>query len=244
MSTDITPQPPATEIWQVLDEATRNCASTVFPRDRIVRRAKLIKRRRKLVTCTLAVAFLTPLAGTLMLPSGPTDSHTVTLTSTPPPTASPSVSHKPPPSRSPVRVVQPGERIEAGLGVWYTLKEREYCAAAPGEEEPTCVGPLDVDQPGAIPLTLSLHHRPQGDVYVLAYTGQTPAARITMTEKGRPADLPTDLPIVRLPGRPAYVSTYAVGAPRPAGASKSLLGGSLFRVYGVDGKELARMGKR
>jgi hypothetical protein len=78
-------------------------------------------------------------------------------------------------------------------------------------------------------------------VYVFAYTGHAPAARNTMTEKGRT----TELPIVRLAGRPAYVSSYAVAAPRPAGAHDGLFGDDVvFRVYGDDGKELAEVGDR
>jgi hypothetical protein len=238
MSTDITPRPPSPELWQVLDEATRDCAPTVFPRDRIERRAQLIRRRRRLLTGTLALALLAPLAGKLALQPGPADSHAVT--SAQPPTTRPSVSHRPAQDRSPVRVVRTGERIEAGLGVWYTLKEREYCDANPGEAVPTCVGPLDVEQPGAEPMTANVHPFPEGVVYVLAYTGRTPAARITMTEDGRT----TELPIVQLAGRPAYVSTYAVGAPRSPDDTDSMFGHSSFRVYDADGKELARMGGR
>ncbi|MFC8516468.1 hypothetical protein [Streptomyces sp. NPDC057257] len=234
MSTDLSPQPPSPELWRTLDEAARDCAPTVFPHDRIVHRAKLIRRRRRLLTGTLAVALLTPLAGNLVLSHGPADSHTVTGTRPP-------ISHTPShDDRSPVRVVRPGERIEAGLGVWYMLKKREYCDADPADTKPICVGPLDVNQPGAVPMTANVHPRPQGTVYVLAYTGHTPATRITMTENGRT----TDLPIVRLTGRPAYVSTHAVGEPRPSDDSRGFLGDAVFIVYGADGKELARMGGR
>ncbi|WP_329331596.1 hypothetical protein OG866_02360 [Streptomyces sp. NBC_00663] len=238
MSTDISPQPPSPELWQVLDEAARGCAPTVFPRDRVVRRARLIKRRRRLVTGTLAIALLTPPAISLALPREAT--HSPAVTSTRAPTPGPSVSRDPADDRSPVRVVRPGERIEAGLGVWYMLKKREYCDANPADEEPICVGYLDVNQPGAVPMTFNTHPLEKGMVYVFAYTGKTPAARITMTEDGRT----TVLPIVRLAGRPAYVSSYAVGAPQPADASQGLLGDAQFRVYGADGKELARMGGR
>ncbi|PWI12636.1 hypothetical protein DI272_43740 [Streptomyces sp. Act143] len=234
---DMSPWPPDPELRQALDEAAQDCATAAFPRDRILRRARRIKRRRRLVTGTLAVALLTPIAFELGLPTGHTNAHTVTG-SPRPPAARPSASPSPTDGRSPVRVVRPGERIEAGLGVWYLLREREYCDAGPDEKDPICVGDLDVNQPGTIPMTFNVSPRPQGVVYIFAYTGRT-AARITMTEKGRT----TVLPIVRLAGRPAYVSSYAVAAPRPAGASKDLFGGGvLFRVYDDDGKELARVG--
>ncbi|NUS27117.1 MAG: hypothetical protein HOV92_23215 [Streptomyces sp.] len=238
MSTDISPQPPSPELWQMLDEAARDCAPTAFPRDRVVHRARLIKRRRRLVTATLAVALLTPPAVKLVLPHEAT--HSPAVSSTQAPTPGPSATHDPADDRSPVRVVRPGERIEAGLGVWYMLKKREYCDANPADEKPICVADLDVDQPGAIPMTFNAHPLANGMVYVFAYTGKTPAARITMTENGRT----TVLPIVRLAGRPAYVSSYAVGAPQPADASEGLLGDAQFRVYGADGEELARMGGR
>ncbi|WP_329213178.1 hypothetical protein OG352_00690 [Streptomyces sp. NBC_01485] len=80
-------------------------------------------------------------------------------------------------------------------------------------------------------------------MHILAYTGQVPAARITMGAAG----LTTDLPVVRLAERPAYVSTYAVSAPaRESGstAGDPAPGGPVFRVFGVDGKEPARIGGR
>lgn len=236
MKTDISPQPPVPELWQVLDEASRECAPTVFPRERIVSRARIIRRRRRLAVIVLAVALLTPLAGELAFKTHATDAPAATRP-TPPP-ALPSVFRETVDDRSPVRVVRPGDRVEAGLGVWYTLKKREYCTADPDEEDPVCVGPLDVDQPGAVPLTFNQHNRKGGLVHILAYTGETPAARITMTEDGRT----TELPIVRLAGRPAFVSTYAVSSPRSANHSGALFDGLLFRVYDSDGKELAKLG--
>ncbi|MFF7446600.1 MULTISPECIES: hypothetical protein [unclassified Streptomyces] len=233
MRTEAAPQQPPPELWLVLEEAARDCAPTVFPRDRIRRRATLVKRRRRLLTGTLAVALLAPLTGRLVLPSGPDHSHTGTQ---PPTSASPESAH----GRSPVRVVRPGERVEAGLGVWYTLEERAYCDANPDEQKPTCERELDVEQSAAAPMTFHAHRRSRGVVYVLAYTGRTPAARITKTEHDRT----TDLPIVRLAGRPAYVSTHAVGAPRPDDTDENPLGDCVFRVYDADGKELARTGGR
>ncbi|MGH1551352.1 hypothetical protein ACRAWF_01520 [Streptomyces sp. L7] len=108
-----------------------------------------------------------------------------------------------------MRIVSPGEKVQAGLGVWCLLKPREFCDATPGHAKPVCVGYLDVNQPGAVPMTMNMHPLARGTVYILAHTGKTPAARITMTLKGRMAELP----IVRLDGRPAYMSTYAVGPP-------------------------------
>ncbi|MEU1269456.1 hypothetical protein [Streptomyces sp. NPDC005799] len=52
------------------------------------------------------------------------------------------------------------------------------------------------------------------------------------------------LPIVRLAGRPAYVTAYAVGAQRHGSAEAGLLtGGPTFRVLAADGTELARWGR-
>jgi len=237
MKNDMSSQPSAPELWQMLDEAAQDCAAPVFPRERIVRRARTIRRRRRMATAVVAVVLLTPLAGKLAFSPEPDASHTVS--SADPPTARPSAS----PSKvaSHVRVVRPGERIDVGLGVWYLLKQREFCTANPLDKDPICVGPLDVNQPGAIPMTLNRYSRPQGVVHVLAYTGTAPAARITMTEDGRT----TELPIVRLAGHPAYVTTYAISAPADATDSQSIMmAGLVFRVYGADGKELARMGGR
>lgn len=236
MKSDITPQPPVPELWQVLDDATRECAPTVFPVERIVHRARTIRRRRRLATAVVAVALLTPLAGSLAFQPHRTASPAVSAATSSP--ARPSASQESAPDRSPVRVVRVGERIEAGLGVWYELKKREFCTANPSDEDAVCVGPVDVEQPGAVPMTANQHFRKEGTVNILVYTGKTSAARITVTEDGRT----TELPIVRLAGRPAYVSTYAVTAPRSGNDPRGMLHGVLFRVYDSHGKELARMG--
>jgi hypothetical protein len=100
---------------------------------------------------------------------------------------------------------------------------------------------VDVDDPGgAVPMTLDWYPFPQGVVSVFVYTGKTPATRITMTQRGRT----TLLPIVRLPGRPSFVSSYAISAPVSEAERKRLVRpteGPVFRVYGADGEELAEM---
>ncbi|MFI1720780.1 hypothetical protein [Streptomyces sp. NPDC020489] len=236
MKSDITPQPPVPELWQVLDDATRECAPTVFPGERIVRRARTMRRRRRLATAVVAVALLVPLAGSLAFQPHRTAPPAVSAatSSAPRPFASPESAQ----DRSPVRVVRVGERIEAGLGVWYELKKREFCTASPEEAEAGCVGPVDVVQPGTVPMTANQYFRKEGTVSILVYTGKTPAARITVTENGRTAELP----IVRLAGRPAYVSTYAVTAPTSGDDPRGMFHGVLFRVYDAHGKELAKLG--
>lgn len=242
MQADLSPQPPRPELWRALDEAARGCAPTAFPKDRVVRRAAAIRRRRRLATFSLAALLLTPAAGKLALDQEPASSHAVTGADrqrSSRPSASPGTADV----RSPVRVVRPGERIDVGLGVWYLLKQREFCPKHPIEKRPSCVGPLDQEQPGTEPMTLNWYPFPKGVVTVLAYTGKTPAARITMTDDGRT----TVLPIVRLSGEPAYVSSHAVSSPvegsyeNSAEGSKSL-GLPVFRVYGADGEELAEIG--
>ncbi|MEU6349195.1 hypothetical protein ABZ896_07695 [Streptomyces sp. NPDC047072] len=235
MNTDMSPRPPAPDLWRALDDAAQEYAPAAFPRDRIVRRGQLIRRRRRMATAAALTVLLAPPAVELARAKDSGASHAV-APQAPFASASPTAED----GRSPVRVVRPGERIEAGLGVWYLLKQREYCIASPRDKHPICVGPLDVDQPGTVPLTLNIDPLPKGVVYTLAYTGQAPAARITMTEYG----LTTELPIVRLAGRPAYVSTYAVAAPRRASEDPLPVDGPSFRVYDAGGGELARIGGR
>lgn len=235
MNTDMSSPPPVPDLWRVLDDAAQECAPSAFPHERVVHRGRLIRRRRRMATATALAVLLVPPAVELARTGESGASHAVAPQS---PVASASTRAED--GRSPVRVVRPGERIDAGLGVWYLLKKREYCIAGPRDKEPICVGPLDVEQPGTVPLTMSTHPLPRGVVYTLAYTGQAPAARITMTENG----LTTELPVVRLAGRPAYVSTYAVGAPRRANEGLMPSDGPSFRVYDADGRELARIGGR
>jgi len=239
MTTDMSPRPPVPELWQALDEAAHGCTPTTFPIDRIMRRSEAIKRRRRWAAVSLSAVLLVPVGVEVVSLSAPAASHTVTGTDPSP--ASPPARHEKPNSDSKVRIVRQGERIEAGLGVWYLLKPTEVCDAQDGDEQPVCVGDLSVNQPGTVPVTQNWYPLPQGVVHILAYTGKVPAARITMTEDGRT----TVLPIVRLAGRPAYVSTYAVSAPEdPVERTRSprrVDGGPVFRVYDADGKELARM---
>ncbi|MEU3338886.1 hypothetical protein ACWCQ1_25845 [Streptomyces sp. NPDC002144] len=238
MKTDLSPQPPVPELWQALDEATRDCAGTAFPRERIVQRGEALRRRRRLTVVTLSALLLVPLG--IGLASLPASSGSGAVPGEEPRTVEASQPHESASSGPGVRVVRPGERIEAGLGVWYMLKPREMCDARAGDEKPVCVGPLDVQQPGAVPITQDWYPLEQGVVHILAYTGKKPAARITMTEDGRT----TGLPVVRLTGRPAYVTAYAVSAPQPGSAEAGLLtGGPTFRVLGADGTELARWGR-
>ncbi|NUS25716.1 MAG: hypothetical protein HOV92_16050 [Streptomyces sp.] len=242
MQADLSPQPPGPELWRTLDEAARGCAPTPFPRERVVRRAATIRRRRRLMTVALAALLLTPAAGKLALDQEPTSSHAVAGTDrqqSPRPSASSGTADL----RSPVRVVRPGVRIDVGLGVWYLLKQREFCPKHPIDKKPSCVGPLDRQQPGDIPMTLNWYPFPKGVVTVLAYTGKTPAARITMTDHGRT----TVLPIVRLSGDPAYVSSYAISSPVEGSYENSPEGSKslnlpVFRAYGADGEELAEIG--
>ncbi|MFJ3895783.1 MULTISPECIES: hypothetical protein [unclassified Streptomyces] len=238
MTTDISPEPPVPELWQALDEAARSCAPPTFSYERIMRRSRTIRRRRRWAAASLGAALLVPAGIEIAAHSGPTASHSVTSTD-PRPTHSPTRHASPSPGPE-VRIVRPGEKIQAGLGVWYLLKPREYCDATTTHGKPVCVGYLDVDQPGAVPMTMSVHPLAEGTVYILAYTGETPAARITMTIKGRTSELP----IVRLAGRPAYVSTYAVGPARDiTREQKTGLTSNrpVFRAYGGDGKEVAEM---
>ncbi|WP_329347767.1 hypothetical protein OG226_03070 [Streptomyces sp. NBC_01261] len=238
MTTDMSSQPPLPELWQALDEAAHEYVPPPFPHDQIRHRGRTIKRRRGWAAAALGAALLVPVSVAVASLSESAPSHTVTSAD---PAPSHSLSGHDAPSRDPkARIVRPGERVQAGLGVWYLLKPREICDAAPGHEKPTCVGYLDVNQPGAVPMTMNMHPLPQGVVYVLAYTGKTPAARITMTDKGRT----TELPIVRLGGKPAYVSSYAVGAPRDASMDKEgalRLNGPVFRVYDAHGRKVAEM---
>ncbi|MFJ6085239.1 hypothetical protein ACIQI8_27900 [Streptomyces sp. NPDC092369] len=239
MTTDMSPQPPVPELWQALDDAAQDFAVPAFAHDRIIHRSKVIRRRRRLAAATLSAALLVPVGIEAVSLSEPDASHIVT-SPRPTPSRSPSPHHTA--NRdSEVRIVRPGERIQAGLGVWYLLKPTEMCDGQAGDEKPICVGDLDVNQPGAIPVTANWHPLPQGVVYILAYTGKIPATRITMTEHG----LTTVLPIVRLPGRPAFVTTYAVSAPQdPAQHNQSprKLVGPVFNVYGAHGKQLASVG--
>ena len=239
METDLSPRPPKPELRRMLDEAVRGCAPPAFPREGIVRRAAAIRRRRRLAAVSVAALLLIPVAGKLALDQDDPSSHTVSSADSPTPL--PSLSSESGDAPSPVRVVRPGERIDVGLGMWYLLKEREYCPKHPLDPEPTCVGPVDVEDPGgAVPMTLDWYPFPQGVVSVFVYTGKTPATRITMTQHGRT----TVLPIVRLPGRPSFVSSYAISAPVSEDERKRLVrpsNGPLFRVYGADGTELAEM---
>ncbi|MGW3285260.1 hypothetical protein ACWDR3_11530 [Streptomyces sp. NPDC001002] len=239
MKTDMSPQPPVPELWQALDEAAREFVPPSFPHDRIVQRSKVIKRRRSLAAAALGAALLVPVGIGVVALSEPDASHTVT-------SPRPIPSHSPSPHRtanrdSEVRIVRPGERIQAGLGVWYLLKPTEMCDGQAGDEKPICVGVLDTYRTGAVPMTQNWTPLAKGVVHVLAYNGRIPATRITMTEDG----LTTVLPIVRLAGRPAYVSTYAVSSPEdPVERTRSPRkagGGPVFRVYDADGEELARM---
>ncbi|MDH6219731.1 hypothetical protein [Streptomyces pseudovenezuelae] len=239
MTTDMSPRPPVPELWQALDEAAHGCTPTTFPIERIMRRSEAIKRRRRWAAVGLSAALLVPVGVEVVSLSAPAASHTVTGADPQP--ASPSAGRETPRSDSEVRIVRQGQRVQAGLGVWYLLKPTEVCDAQSGDEQPICVGDLDVNQPGTVPVTENSYPLPQGVVHILAYTGKVPAARITMTEDGRT----TVLPIVRLAGRPAYVSTYAVSAPEDPGQrtqSPRKLDGPVFRVYGADGKELASVG--
>jgi hypothetical protein len=235
MNTDLSPQPPVPELWQALDEATRECAGTAFPRERIVQRGETLTRRRRLAVVTLSALLLVPLG--IGLASLPASSGSDAVTGDAPRTTEAPQPHQSTSSGPGVRVVRPGERIEAGLGVWYMLKPREMCDARAGDEKPDCVGPLDVEQPDAVPITQDWYPLERGVVHILAYTGKKPAARITMTESGRT----TDLPIVRLAGRPAYVTAYAVSAPQHGSTGAvQLTGGPTFRVLDAAGTELAR----
>jgi hypothetical protein len=235
MKTDLSPQPPVPKLWQAMDEATRQCAGTTFPLERIVHRGEALKRRRRLTVVTVAALLLLPLG--IGLASLPTSSRSDAVIGDVPRTAEASQPHESASSDPGVRVVRPGERIEAGLGVWYMLKPREMCDARARDEKPVCVGPLDEQQPGTVPITQDWYPLERGVVHILAYTGKKPAARITMTEDGRT----TDLPIVRLAGRPGYVTAYAVSAPQHGSAESGVLtGGPTFRVLGADGTELAR----
>lgn len=240
MKTELSPQPPQPshpDIRRALDEAVADCAPPAFPREGIVRRAAAIRRRRRLVTASVAALLLIPVAGKVALDQDAAPSHAVGSAEAPTPLSSASSETGDAPS--PVRVVRPGERIDAGLGMWYLLKEREYCPKHPLDPEPSCVGPLDVDQKG-VPMALDWYPFPQGVVSVFAYTGKTPATRITMTQHGRT----TLLPIVRLPGRPSFVSSYAISAPVGEKERRRLIqpvDGPVFRVYGADGEELAEM---
>ncbi|MGW3108720.1 hypothetical protein [Streptomyces sp. NPDC001100] len=238
MTTDMSPQPPVPELWQALDDAAHGCTPPSFPHERIMRQSRTIARRRRWAAATLGAALLVPMGIEIAALSEPTASHSVTSTD-PTPAHSPTRPASPSP-RTQVRIVSPGEKVQAGLGVWYLLKPREFCDAAPGHTKPVCVGYLDVNQPGAVPMTMNVHPLAQGTVYILAYTGKTPAARITMALKGRM----TELPIVRLDGRPAYVSTYAVGPPEnipQEQRSGQRANRPVFRAYGADGKVLAEM---
>ncbi|MBO4253653.1 hypothetical protein [Streptomyces griseorubiginosus] len=238
MKTDLSPQPPVPELWRALDDAARESAGTAFPRERIVQRGETFRRRRRLTMVTLSALLLVPLG--IGLASLPAASGSDAVTGDAPRRTEASQPYESASSGPGVRVVRPRERIEAGLGVWYMLKPREMCDARAGAEQPVCVGPLDVQQPGTVPITQDWYPLERGVVHILAYTGKEPAARITMTEGGRT----TDLPIVRLAGRPAYVTAYAVSAPRHGGAEGGLLtGGPTFRVLGADGTELARWGR-
>lgn len=237
MKTDLPPEPPKPDLRRMLDEAVAECVPPAFPGEGIVRRAAAIRRRRRLAAVSVAALLLIPVAGKLALGQDAPSSHTVSIARSPIPFSS--VSAETGDAPSPVRVVRPGERIDVGLGMWYLLKEREYCPKHPLDPRPTCVGPLDVAQPG-VPMTLDWYPFPQGVVSVFAYTGKTPATRITMTQHGRT----TLLPIVRLPGRPSFVSSYAISAPVSDDERKRLVRptqGPVFRVYGADGAELAEM---
>ncbi|PWI12695.1 hypothetical protein DI272_43700 [Streptomyces sp. Act143] len=239
MKADTSPQSPGPALRLLLEEAVRDCAPPAFPQERIVRRAAAVRRRRRLATVCVAALLMTPVAGELAFDQDSPSSHAVSGADRPTLrlSAEPGTADAP----SPVRVVRPWERIDVGFGVWYFLKEREFCAKHPIEKKPGCVGPLDVEQPGAEPATLNWYPFPQGVVTVFAYTGKTPAERITMTQHGRT----TVLPIVRLAGRPSYVSSYAVSAPAGdkdrAGRVVRPPDGPVFRVYGADGEELAEM---
>lgn len=237
MKPDLSPQPPKPDLRRLLDAAVTDCVPPAFPREGIVRRAAAIRRRRRLAAVSVATLLLIPVAGKLALDQGAPSSHTVSSADSPTPVSS--VSPETGDAPSPVRVVRPGERIDVGLGMWYLLKEREYCPKHPLDPEPSCVGPLDVDQPG-VPMALDWYPFPQGVVSVFAYTGKTPATRITMTQHGRT----TLLPIVRLPGRPSFVSSYAISTPVSEKERKRLIrpvDGPVFRVYAADGEELAEM---
>jgi hypothetical protein len=236
MTTDMSPQPPVPELWQALDEAARDFVPPSFPHDRIIHRSKVIKRRRRLAAATLSAALLVPVGIEVVALAEPDASHSVT---SPRPTASRSPSPHDTANRdSEVRIVRPGERIQAGLGVWYLLQPTKLCDGQTGDKKPICVSDLDIEDPRALPVTENAFPLPKGVVHILAYTGKAPAARITMTEDGRT----TTLPIVRLAGRPVYVSTYAVSAPRDVGefttSPTKPADRPLFRVYGADGKVL------
>ncbi|MFF5494097.1 hypothetical protein [Streptomyces aquilus] len=237
MKTDLPPQPSEPGLRRMLDEAVMDCTPPAFPREGIVRRAAAIRRRRRLAAASVAALLLIPVAGKLALDQDASSSRTVSGADSP--TTLSSASSETGDAPSPVRVVRPGERIDVGLGMWYLLKKREYCPKHPLDPKPSCVGPLDVDQPG-VPMALSWYPFPQGVVSVFVYTGKTPATRITMTQHGRT----TLLPLVRLPGRPSFVSSYAISAPVGDDERKRLVRptqGPVFRVYGADGAELAEM---
>ncbi|MER5310015.1 hypothetical protein ABT034_19790 [Streptomyces sp. NPDC002773] len=193
-----------------------------------VRRAGRSRRRRRttalsalsmlaVATAAVAVVALTPVRPSPPLP-GP-----AAVPSTAVPTAShvapPPQVPAPPPAPIPVRVVAPGERVNAGKGwtVWLT-EEGKHWSGPDGYENVRSVtdGNVDTGEPG-------VSHQSEGDATRIfhsgLYYGTRTAGRVELTGAGGRR---TVAALLELPGRPGWGVWYASTRPEDQAAGLAL----------------------
>lgn len=107
-----------------------------------------------------------------------------------------------------VRVVRPGELVNAGHGQYLELTRTERCVGTPPEDWFTCKSVVDGNQPAGT-VGVQSSGDAAGTLYSPLYIGEGRAARMTLTVQGATYEVQ----VVTLGGRPGYATGYVWGAP-------------------------------
>ncbi|MFE5731167.1 hypothetical protein ACFQ7A_09720 [Streptomyces sp. NPDC056528] len=208
------PAPDQEDVRVLLARAARDVVPGPVPLA-AVRRAGLARRRRRTAGLTAlsalgvaaavaAVVVLTPVRPS---PPGPATVAAQPSTARPP---APDPAPPRPPDPAPVRVVAPGERVDAGRGftVWLTEEGKHWKGPDGFENFRSAVdGNVDRSEPG---VSHQSEGGPAGTFHSGLYYGTRTAGRVELTAAGGRTILAA---LLELPGRPGWGVWYARTGP-------------------------------
>ncbi|MFG1805650.1 hypothetical protein [Streptomyces sp. NPDC049040] len=112
------------------------------------------------------------------------------------------------PAAAGVRVVRPGQLVDAGHGQYLKLTRTERCVGTPPEDWFTCKSVVDGNQPAGT-VGVQSSGDASGTLYSPLYIGDGRVARMTLTVQG----VTRQVQVVTLAGHPGYATGYVWGAP-------------------------------
>ncbi|MFE9098677.1 hypothetical protein [Streptomyces sp. NPDC007264] len=133
---------------------------------------------------------------------------------------------------SPIRVVQPGEHVQAvpGVEMWLTGEGKHWSIAGFEQFRSVVDGNIDMSRPGVSYFGEGLEETGDNDTYLVhgIYYGTRKAARVTLTKDGTV----TEAAMLELPGNPKW-GAYYLTVPATGGGQQTVT------VYDKAGRVLA-----